>query len=648
MMSLPSICTLLLAIQTLGMFIFKKSKWGRFILNICCPLGVLISIGSTFFIDIPLESMTLSQSLDYVSLPFVVILMITNLLFTLYNPQSRFTAVRELFFLNLVSFFIFWILTANNTALFLTAFEVLTLSIFFLLLCTQRKAVRLYNVWLYFIITHIAFFLILCAFSCYHTQVSDLSFSTFCTAIKGFDTLSQTLIFLFLFIGFAIKSGIFPFHVWIPGIFASVPTPLVGVLSASVLNLGIYGMLRFLEPFLFVANPSWGITLIAIAVISLCTGIFSLTVQQHFRRYTAFSIIVNHAIIIATIGFSIVLSYYNYTEIMIYALVGALFMTFMTSLSSPFQVLSTAYILRISGSLNINRCGAIILRSKATVLLWLLSTANITLMPFTMGFFALVLLLIPVIALFSSNTIPLPLLIIGVLCATALPLATAVHSMAYQKAFGIGLLGKQRGENAQAQLHFSAKFLLQIALFFLLSLTFIALPAMVHYLPKTLSEMLQLSAHSITLCCDKELWIPLLYIYGINIFFAIIIIVCFFAYNKLKQRQYQIHDIWNQGYSELTPKMYGSASSFTEQFNELLIPGVKPPQSPIPTEVEFPNRTHYRTKSDIAVHDLFITIIPYFIKRTILQLQFRNWAARWIQLFYILVFILIVIGIYCS
>jgi len=100
---------------------------------------------------------------------------------------------------------------------------------------------------------------------------------------------TQKWLFWCLFIGFAVKMPIFPFHTWQPATYTNSPTQGTMLLSGIMLKMGVFGAMRWLLPILPQGVAYWADTAMALSIIGLVYGSIIALKQNDLKTMIAYS-----------------------------------------------------------------------------------------------------------------------------------------------------------------------------------------------------------------------------------------------------------------------------------------------------------------------------------------------------------------------
>ena len=100
---------------------------------------------------------------------------------------------------------------------------------------------------------------------------------------------AKYLIWIALFIGFAIKVPIFPFHTWLPLAHVEAPTAISVILAGVMLKMGTYGLLRISYPLLPFEVVSFAYILALLGVINIIWGAINAIAQIDMKKMVAYS-----------------------------------------------------------------------------------------------------------------------------------------------------------------------------------------------------------------------------------------------------------------------------------------------------------------------------------------------------------------------
>lgn len=118
---------------------------------------------------------------------------------------------------------------------------------------------------------------------------------------RAMNESQQSAVFWMIFVAFAIKMPVFPFHTWQPDTYVTAPTQGTMLLSGIMLKMGTFGLIKWLLPVVPLALAKWGYVAIGCSVIGIVYASCIAIVQKDFKRLIAYSSIAHVGLIAAGI-----------------------------------------------------------------------------------------------------------------------------------------------------------------------------------------------------------------------------------------------------------------------------------------------------------------------------------------------------------
>lgn len=190
---------------------------------------------------------------------------------------------------------------ANDALLFYFFWELALIPVYFL--CSRWGGEKRIPVtFKFFVYTFVGSLMMLAALiylSLMNPGVNAYSWQNIVRAGSMLPQSEQNIIFCLMFVAFAIKMPIFPFHTWQPDTYEQSPTPVTIILSALMVKMGLFGVLRWLIPVVPDAISYWSDTIITLSVIGIVYASLIAIVQKDLKRLVAYSSIAHMGLMCA-------------------------------------------------------------------------------------------------------------------------------------------------------------------------------------------------------------------------------------------------------------------------------------------------------------------------------------------------------------
>ncbi len=377
----------------------------------------------------------------------------------------------------------------------------------------------------------------------------------------------SSLVFVLSLLGFSSKAGLLPLNSWLPLAHPEAPTPVSALMSAAMVNLGIYGIIRI--DLVGTGQIWWGVLMIFIGVATTTHSALHALVSPDIKKLLAYSTSENLGIIIIALGVYELARSTDLQVIAEVALAAALLHLIGHALFKSLAFLSAGQLIDVAGTRDVDQMGGMVHRSPFASLGFGIASLGATGLPLGAGFIGEWLLLQALIH--TPSNAPTLLRVVMPITVAFLALTVGLKVAAFTKSFGIGILSRARTAYTQPTLRRPAMRVIEIVVISLLvlaNLCFATLPNLVASLYRPIARSLIPREPFIHL----GLTVSLLPLKGAVSPLAIMIeVVCFtlavliIVETRIRSNG-RVHDadLWNCGGSEPRIRMQYNSTSFAQ------------------------------------------------------------------------------------
>ena len=548
----------------------------------------------------------ISFKIDALSAFFILVISIMSILAVFYSNEYLKPYIdkgkninNNMFFLTMMIAAMLLVVTCQNALFFLIAWEIMSLSSFFLVIFEHEKKEVIKAGIKYLVFMHVSVVFIIIAFALASINANSFDFSMIANSFNNNLNIAN-IVFVLSFIGFGIKAGYVPFHNWLPDAHPAAPSHVSAVMSGVMIKTGIYGILRMLT---LLPNVDKGLSyfVLIIAVISGLYGVLYAITQRDIKKLLAYCSIENIAIISIGIGIGMLGLSYNATPVAVLGFSGAILHVLNHSIFKELLFFGAGNIYIKTHTKNMEQLGGLIKKMPVTAFMFLIGSIAICGLPPFNGFISEFLIYLGMIKSFSINNFFCILAV--VLSLSSLALIGSMAILCFTKAFSIIFLGSPRSEivehvnedvskKAIMPMAVLVMFIFLIGLFPQYVLNAIFLPVEV-----LIGEKFEFSS----LVVDVMQIISFI----LFLFLLTVGVLVFIKYRFSKGKIFEF-ETWGCGYNKPNNCMQYTGSSYSKPFVVVLRPFFKKIFDVVRPKKLFPTEAHYLSQIDDIEEAYFI------------------------------------------
>jgi formate hydrogenlyase subunit 3/multisubunit Na+/H+ antiporter MnhD subunit len=332
------------------------------------------------------------------------------------------------------------VLLADDAFAFMIAWEAMSVASYFLVAFQHEQAANRRAAFLYLLMAVMGAIAIILAFGVLAGFGRGLTFDAMRAACLS--PAWASVAFVLALLGFGMKAGLVPLHVWLPEAHPVAPSHISALMSGVMLKIAVYGFIRFTFDLLDQILWQWGVLALVIGSASAVLGILYALQQQNLKRLLAYSSVENIGIIFTALGLSLIFLSNGQSQLGALGLAAALLHSLNHALFKSLLFLGAGAILHQTHEHSLENMGGLIHRMPKLAALFLVGALSISALPPFNGFVSEWLIFQTALQAGGLGSGVLRSLI--PVAGAVLALTSALAAACFVKVYGVAFLGLPR------------------------------------------------------------------------------------------------------------------------------------------------------------------------------------------------------------
>ena len=451
---------------------------------------------------------------------------------------------------------------------FLFAWELMTIASFMLILFeADRQEVRRAAL-NYLVMMHIGFLFLVVGFVMLYNVAGSANFA----AINAYYEHANLLpLFVILFIGFGMKAGLFPMHIWLPEAHPAAPSHVSAIMSGVMIKTGVYGIIRIMQVEELRADMLFTIGLIVLVsgAVTGLWGVILAAMQNDIKRLLAYSSIENVGVILIGLGIAAVGHAAGSPLVGMCGMCGALLHMVNHSLFKTMLFFSAGNIYSKMHTTAMNQMGGLAKHMPITAILMLFATVAICALPPLNGFVSELLIYI---GMFNgvSNGYEVLYSVTGII---VLSLIGGIVVLAFTKLYSVVFLGSPRSHHVAESTEVDS---LRIVAMSIPAAFILIIGLAPQYVIIPISHVAEEVTNSVNTIAVEHFAPTLESLSYVSIAFILVVTLLFFI-KRRAQRNRTIAEgpTWGCGFTAVNTRMQYTGESFSEGLENIGKPLMK-------------------------------------------------------------------------